>query len=193
MKYWLGLAFLSTSGLLLTWAHVHRRRIQKHWSASTELLETVAPRSSLDALGRNVRPFMYAILIWIGLKTSFIFFAFNGSSVLTLFDLSGFLVLLAAYGIWFTVRTKYSNVRDLPQRHRVIEVPEAGYKIGVQHRGMGPSSDGGDDIRVRRSPGVCDPGAAVRTQIDSRGQGEEKVANERTVDRNSVTTKRAAS
>jgi hypothetical protein len=35
------------------------------------------------------------------------FFVTGGSGVFTLFDLAGFLFLLAAYGWWISVRTRY--------------------------------------------------------------------------------------
>ncbi len=64
----------------------------------------LADPRSMAAFGEIARPLVLFGLAWLGLKSTVLYVLFGGERVLSWFDLGGFLALLAAYGVWFSLR-----------------------------------------------------------------------------------------
>lgn len=103
MRYLIGTTALLAAGWLL---YVSRRQ----WR---EVIDAIAARSGpppetqMSAFGEIMRPILLFALVYVGAKTTFVFFWFEATRYLSLFDLAGFWLLLIAYGSYITVKTKY--------------------------------------------------------------------------------------
>lgn len=62
-------------------------------------------RPSLRVMADIMRPVIQGVLVILAITLSIEFFTSGAHDVLSLFDLAGFLLLLAAYGAWFSIRT----------------------------------------------------------------------------------------
>lgn len=98
MTYWIGLLTIAVGGWLLISARIHRAR-----QALGSGAETTHP--SLAFVGSVFPPFIIAGLAFTGLKTVAAFVILDGGEVFSLFDLAGFLFLLAAFAYWLVIRT----------------------------------------------------------------------------------------
>jgi hypothetical protein len=98
------LALFAGAALLLRSALARRARVLEARAAGRAAPE---PSASLATLGNALPPLVVMALAFVGAKTSLAFFAFGGSRVLSLFDLAGFLALLAAYGTSLVFATRY--------------------------------------------------------------------------------------
>lgn len=105
MRYWLGAGLLTFAAALT--AAAFRRRRQALAAPSSEALSP-----SLGMLAEVVRPLVLLGLAYLGLKTVAIYFWVGGVRYLSLFDLGAMLVLMAAFGHWLVVRTRYRPARE---------------------------------------------------------------------------------
>lgn len=104
MRYWLGLAFVSAAIWLFYSAYDRRRR----FPVSAASQQVTHP--SLALLRDIVPGLMTFALIYLALKSAFAFYVLDGGRYLSLFDLVGFLVLLAAYATWLKFKVTYRAV-----------------------------------------------------------------------------------
>lgn len=82
----------------------------------------------LSMLGEIMRPIILFALAYLALKTIFAYVVLEADRWLSLFDLAGFLFLLAAYGSWVVVRTRYRAVSSgapVPPTAEAVEQPVA--------------------------------------------------------------------
>lgn len=107
MRYWLGLGFMAAALWLLREGLAHRGRIVAARQESRPDGALDAPESPLTAFGEIVRPLIYAALGYLAIKTSFAYAMLDAGRYLSLFDLGGFLFLLASYGVWLSLKTRY--------------------------------------------------------------------------------------
>lgn len=105
MKYWIGFASFAGAAWFIYSALLHRRKAQVATGSADAAEEPV--HNSL-AFARDVfPPIVVFFLFYAGLKACLAYFMFGASGLVSLFDLAGFLVLLAGYGFWFTTRCRY--------------------------------------------------------------------------------------
>jgi hypothetical protein len=100
MRYLLGAGFLVAAAWLV-YAGLGHRRLKRASAGPAP-----AEENRLQMMGEIVRPMILFALAYVGLKTSLAYLWLDGSRVLSLLDLGGFLVMLAAYGFWLTMKTK---------------------------------------------------------------------------------------
>lgn len=107
MTYWIGLLTIAVGGWLLISARIHRARastrqaLESHRDAGAG--ET---HPSLAFVGSVFPPFIIAGLAFTGLKTIAAYVMLDGGAVFSLFDLAGFLFLLAAFAYWLVIKTR---------------------------------------------------------------------------------------
>jgi hypothetical protein len=111
MRYWTGLVLFVAAGWLIQAGLAHRRRILAVGGAGDG-----ASARSIDTLGYIFRPIILFALVYVGIKSAFVYWVLDGGRYLSLVDLAGFLCLLAGYGTWAVLKTKY--------RARPIAAPE---------------------------------------------------------------------
>ncbi|MCS6932140.1 MAG: hypothetical protein NZM27_08025 [Acetobacteraceae bacterium] len=104
-------AVMGAAGLALIWQAWTRRRLviaEARRRAETGEPESGPPlHHSLRMLGA-IGPGIVQIGLFIaGGQVVLAYLVTGGSGVFTLFDLAGFLFLLAAYGWWIAIRTRY--------------------------------------------------------------------------------------
>lgn len=104
-------AVMGAAGLALIWQAWTRRRLviaEARRRAETGEPESGPPlHPSLRMLGAIGPGIVQLGLFIAGGQVVLAFLVTGGSGVFTLFDLAGFLFLLAAYGWWISVRTRY--------------------------------------------------------------------------------------
>lgn len=105
MKYMIGVVLFACGGWLLHRAYGQRRRVLAALGGT--LPERKSDIRSLETFGNVMRPILIGFLIYSGIKSTFLFFAFEAQKVLSIFDLAGFLFLLGSYATWLTLTTKY--------------------------------------------------------------------------------------
>ena len=102
---------MGVAGLALIWQAWTRRRFvlaEARRRAETGEPESGPPlHQSLRMLGAIGPGIVQLGLFIAGGQVALAFLVTGGSGVFTLFDLAGFLFLLAAYGWWISVRTRY--------------------------------------------------------------------------------------
>jgi hypothetical protein len=119
MRYLLGTACLAIALALLAGARAYRARVLARFDAAEVARLRAAsledPRS-MASFGEIARPFIMFGLFYLALKSTVAFVAFEATSTLSWLDLAGFHALLAAYGVWFTVRARYWLPQDAIER-----------------------------------------------------------------------------
>jgi hypothetical protein len=102
MRFIVGLVFFA-AGAWLMWSALARRKraIAAGPDAQPEI------RQSLQIIGEALPPIIVIALVIIGAKMSLAFFLTDAGRYLSLFDLAGFLFLLAGYGTSVVLRTRY--------------------------------------------------------------------------------------
>ena len=105
MRYVVGLLCFAGAGLLVWQAMLRKRRAL---AAGPEAAGTLHP--SLQLLGDAVPPIIVVGLIIIGAKMTLAYVVADAGRYLSLFDLAGFLALLAGYGMSVVYRTRYRFV-----------------------------------------------------------------------------------
>jgi hypothetical protein len=126
MRNWIGVALLAIAVWLVYAGLAQRSRVlaaRRQAAARGEPDADGALHPSLAMLGDIVPPLMIALLVFAGLKATFAYLVMDGGRYLSLLDLGGFLLVLAAYGTWLILKTRYREVgrRPAPVAHR----PEA--------------------------------------------------------------------
>lgn len=156
MRYWIGLMFFAGGGWLAYAGLAHRARIL---AARSGRAEAPAAETPMFVMGEIARPIILGLLAFAGLKTSFAYWAFGGGRVLSLFDLGGFLFLLAAYGAWLTLTMRYREAA-------VVVAPAAPAAVPAVAQG----DEGGParDVVGHADPDRDDPHSRNRARV--RGQ-----------------------
>lgn len=148
MRYVAGAIFLAVAAGFLVAALRDRARP----SAVAPSPDGRAPQAaaSLMFLGDVLPSLVIGFLGYVAIKSTFAFWAFDGSRYLSILDLVGFLALLAAYGYWLTARVKR------PRRAAPEAVPDVTLHL-VDGSG-GKTADGFGDA----DPAGASPGAGRR-------------------------------
>ena len=106
---WVGLLSFCAGAWLIGAALLRRRRVvaaaRNRQGAATSSLHP-----SLARIRRAFRPIVLAVLAYVGIKATLAYFTFDAGRFFSVFDLAGFLFLLAAYGTWIVLRMKYRDV-----------------------------------------------------------------------------------
>ncbi len=129
MRYWIGTVTFALALALVAYAFVRRRQVLSVVSeeALSRRLEQLAnDPKSLSSFGEIMRPIVWFALVVIGIKSTIAYLWIGGARVLSPFDLGGVLAMLAAYGYFIHVQTRYrlSAVGMLADAGRRDEVRE---------------------------------------------------------------------
>ena len=103
MRYTIGIAALLAASWLL---YVSR----KQWRDVSAAIAARGRRpagSRMSAFGEIMRPILLFALVYVGAKTTFVYFWLDAGRYLSVFDLAGFWFLLVAYGTYITVKTRF--------------------------------------------------------------------------------------
>ncbi|MFN3231247.1 MAG: hypothetical protein ACE363_03685 [Alphaproteobacteria bacterium] len=112
MHYWLGIPMLVAAAWFVRDALIHRAKAR---AAGQRPEEMPAPVNESLAAARDIfPPIMIGALVYAGLKACLAFAMFNASEILSIVDLGGFLALLASYGTWLVLRTRYRDATVVP-------------------------------------------------------------------------------
>lgn len=110
MRYWVAAVTFLLAFSIVGFALARRRSVLSVVSeeALTRRLEELAndPRS-MSAFGEIMRPIVWFALVVVGIKSTLGYFWIGGSRVLSPWDLAGVLTMLAAYGYFVHVQTRY--------------------------------------------------------------------------------------
>jgi len=102
-----GLALFVFGAWLAYSAFAHRARVIAAWRSSAAPAEGEASGNPQPSMLREImRPIIVFALAYLALKTIYVYVVLEADRWLSLFDLAGFLFLLAAYASWVVVRTK---------------------------------------------------------------------------------------
>lgn len=110
MRYWIGTVTFALALALVAYALVRRRHVLAVVTeeALTRRLEQLAnDPQSLSSFGEIMRPIVWFALAVIGIKSTIAYVWIGGARVLSPFDLGGVLAMLAAYGYFIHVQTRY--------------------------------------------------------------------------------------
>lgn len=110
MRNWTGLVFFAIGSWLLAAALIHRTRAERgeHHRQSKDRCGKPTPiNPSLIMLGDLFRPLIIAVLSYVALKATVVYIVIDAGQMFSLFDLAGFLFLLAGYGVWLILRTRH--------------------------------------------------------------------------------------
>ncbi len=133
----IGLALFAVAGVLIYTAIAHRRKVLAvlgNTKIEAENDDTIDV-NSLAIMGKIMPPIIVGILAIVGLKSVFMYFIVDAGRVFSLFDLAGFLALLAAYGLWIVFKTKY--------RMPVPAAPSAHAQTGTAREPLRPTYQDG--------------------------------------------------
>lgn len=112
MTYWIGFGLFIVGACLLYGGFAHKNKVlaaRREAAARGNPEEPEALHPSLAMLGDVMPGLITGALVFVGLKATFFFLAFGGRTMFSVVDLAGFLFVLAAYGTWITLRTKYRD------------------------------------------------------------------------------------
>lgn len=87
------------------WAGIARRR--QSMSLAADGREAPQRHPSLAILGEIGPSIVNFMLVVAALQVGAAFLVSDGGGIFSLFDLAGFLLLLAAYGFWVTMKSRY--------------------------------------------------------------------------------------
>lgn len=115
MAYLWSLVFLPIAAWLFYDSRMHRRRFEaaqaRREAAAAGGAEKPPELHPSLAVMADVAPFFVIMfLVATGLLITVAYFALSVSRWFSLVDLGAFLLLLAAYGVWFSARTTYRLV-----------------------------------------------------------------------------------
>ncbi len=108
MRYVVGLVFFAFGTALLFSALARRRRVIAAGPGAQPPLHP-----SLRTLADTMPPLIVLALGIVGAKMALAFVVADATRHLSYLDLGGFLFLLAAYGTWVVIRSRY---REVPAR-----------------------------------------------------------------------------
>jgi hypothetical protein len=99
-------------GFWLAWsAFAQRQRVIAARAAGTIAREGEAGgNEQLSMMGEIMRPIILFALVYLAAKSVFAYVMLEGHQWVSYFDMAGYLFLLAAYGWWVVVRTKYREI-----------------------------------------------------------------------------------
>jgi hypothetical protein len=143
MRYWFG-AVLFVGAAFFLWSGL-RHRARALAIASRETIEARRDAASADprslaALGEIGRPIVLFFLAWVGVKSGLAYVWLDAGRWLSPFDVAGFYALLVAYGVSFTLASKY-RISD------ALAAAEAADERAVSDRGAATG------VPTARSPG----------------------------------------
>lgn len=132
LTIWIGLGCLALAGTLFFLAFRRRSRALAVRAAArrTEADERAALSPNI-AIMRDVAPGLINLFLgFIGLKTFLMWLAMDRGAIFSVIDITGLLALLAAYGTWFTMRTRYSDLvfKTVPQPKRAQAPDDAPHR-----------------------------------------------------------------
>lgn len=133
----IGLALFAVAGVLIYTAIAHRRKVlailgdTKIEAEDDDAIDV----NSLAIMGKIMPPIIIGILALLGLKSVFMYFIVDAGRMFSLFDLAGFLALLAAYGLWIVFKTKY--------RMPIPAAPSANLRQGAAREPLRPTYQDG--------------------------------------------------
>lgn len=107
---------LFLAGAVLMWLAISRRNRIVAQVKALERAGLPDPRAklhpSLAIIGEVVPPLMIGALVIIGLKLTLAYAVMGAYDVVSPFDLAGLLFLIAGYGTWLVLKTRY---RPMPK------------------------------------------------------------------------------
>jgi hypothetical protein len=106
---WIGAVSFVAGSWLIGVAVLRRRRLvgAGHISPRDGDARLRELHPSLARIRTAFRPFVFIFLVYVGIKTTLAYFLFDASRYFSIFDLAGFLFLLAAYATWVILRMKH--------------------------------------------------------------------------------------
>jgi hypothetical protein len=110
MRYWLGAALLIAAAAFLWSGLRHRARalaIASREAIQAQRAAASADPRSLAALGEIGRPIVLFFVGWVGVKSGLAYLWLDAGRWLSAFDLAAFYALLTAYGVSFTLESRY--------------------------------------------------------------------------------------
>lgn len=181
MKYWIGLIALAFAMWLLYSGLSHRRKVveARRQSALAGVPAPPERHASLALLGDIMPSLMILGLAFIGAKLTLAYFVLGVNRVLSLVDLGGFLAMLACYGTWLILRTKYP-VTELSALETAGDKPAFRVIDGAKPEG---AHDGAHDVdravHLRAGDRMGVPRAVDSQKAEARtgGQGAGKQAH----------------
>jgi hypothetical protein len=149
------------------------RAARQRAAARGEPDPTQAIHPSLAMLGDIFPPIIIALLAFAGIKAALAWLVLDGGRYLSLLDLGGVLLVLAAYGAWLVLKTRYREVnRPAPVAVATREAFAPSHELersrlhvaGSDHRaGVAPGPG--------RGPGVRDLAAGLAAPGREAGEG----------------------
>jgi uncharacterized membrane protein len=110
MKNWTGLLLLAAAAWLVAVALAQRRRVRAARREALARGESTADATlhpSLAMLGGILPPLVMLGLAIVAAQIVVAYVVMDGGRIFSLFDLCGFLALLAAYALWLIIKTQY--------------------------------------------------------------------------------------
>lgn len=168
MRYWTGVLFFAIGAWLLYAAFTQRRRVlaarrEAAVRAAADPAGTLHP--SLAMLGHIFPPLVIAGLVYVGIKTTLVYVVLQGQRVFSLFDLAGFLFVLAAYGTWLLLKSRYSE-----SGRPVVPVAAPAAGLRVVEGGMADELGSADPVRTASGAGRRTGAGGVGAPLAGRDQ-----------------------
>jgi hypothetical protein len=125
MRNVMGLVLFGFGAWLAFSAYAHRAGVIAARRGGPTPVEGEAPGNpQLAVFGEIMRPIILFALGLLAVKTIFAYLVLDGNRWVSLVDLAGFLFLLAAYGSWVAVKTKYRPVWSVVPARAAVATPE---------------------------------------------------------------------
>lgn len=133
VRNWIG-AVLTLIGIWLLYsAMAHYRRVLTACRSCTGLTEIGAlpkAESPMFVFGEIMRPIILFGLGIFALKATVAYFLLGAGRILSLFDLAGVLFVIAAYGTWLSINTKFRMPDTVTARRGSVD-PGAAFAIAA--------------------------------------------------------------
>jgi hypothetical protein len=108
VRHWTGLALAALGAWLLWSGLAHRRRVLAAGRAAAPGDGTPAPtHPSLAFVGDFFPGLVGVMLVFFGVKATLMYLVLDAGRLFSPIDLGGLLFLLASYGAWLVLRTRY--------------------------------------------------------------------------------------
>jgi hypothetical protein len=161
--------FCIAVGLWQLWGALQRR---SQVAAGTAVLRPpakldAAGRPSLQMMGEIMPPIILAVLVLFGLKMTALYFLLGGGEYFSLLDLGGLLFLLASYGYWLVMHTKYRELKPGELQPAMVTATDG--RIDERQSAV----PGGSAAFAGRGDGVGDLATAVAASAEGRKGGQE--------------------
>jgi hypothetical protein len=114
-------------------------------------------------LGDIVPPLVVTALVFVAIKMSFAYVVLDGGRYFSLLDLGGFLFLLAAYGAWLVLNTRYRELTGAVAPATLHEAPES-QRGTVNRHELGSARAAGDAPGSWGRAGLRDHGTEIPRQ-----------------------------